>query len=108
MDKGNLLRHLPAPLTGESFQTLLQHRQLRIERIVSSSQPEPVDYCQEQDEWVLLVSGSARLLVAGVPVALQSGDYLFLPAHTPHRVEATTEGALWLAIHLAPDLPESP
>ena len=105
MTRGNLLQGLPAPVTGERFETLLAHRQLRIERIVSSRQPESIDYCQPQDEWVLLVSGRAQLRVAEQTVELQSGDYLFLPAGTPHRVESTTQGALWLAIHLDPDSP---
>jgi cupin 2 domain-containing protein len=56
---------------------------------------------------VLLLSGKARLEIAGETFALSSGDYLFIPAHTPHRVlqtsvepTATEPGCTWLAIHL--------
>ena len=102
MNIGNLLEDSQAPAKGERFDTLLRQRNLHIERIVSSSRIESVDYVQEQDEWVLLVQGQARLDVNGTPHELAAGDYLFLPAGTPHRVEQTSEGALWLAIHLHP------
>jgi cupin 2 domain-containing protein len=38
--------------------------------------------------------------VAGREVALKAGDYLFLPARTPHTVRQVSDGALWLAVHL--------
>ncbi|MEQ9465072.1 MAG: cupin domain-containing protein [Haliea sp.] len=90
-------------LRGERFDTLLAHRNLVIERIVSAPDIQPVDYVQNQDEWVLLVRGGAVMQVAGERVALGEGDYLFLPAGTPHRVEQCEAGTLWLAVHLHPD-----
>ncbi len=90
-------------LRGERFDTLLAHRNLVIERIVSAADIQPVDYVQNQDEWVLLVRGGAVMQVAGERVALGEGDYLFLPAGTPHRVEQCEAGTLWLAVHLHPD-----
>ncbi|NEX17965.1 MAG: cupin [Halochromatium sp.] len=114
MKRGNLFADLPAPATGEVFEELLHCRNLRIERITSSGEPEPVLYDQAQDEWVLLLSGEARLEIAGETIALSRGDYLFIPAHTPHRVLQTSvestsveptaaeSGCTWLAIHLEP------
>ena len=61
------------------------------------------EYVQPQDEWVLLVQGEARLKVDGVVTPLLAGDYLFLPAGTPHTVECVSAGAIWLAIHLYPE-----
>ncbi|KIQ01070.1 cupin [Pseudomonas fulva] len=93
------------PVQGERFETLLSQRNLVIERIVSSTRIESVDYVQEQDEWVLLVRGTASMTIAGKALELTAGDHLFLAAGTPHRVERTSDGALWLAIHLHPSNP---
>lgn len=97
---GNLFADAAAPSEGERFETLLAHRNLVIERIVSSAAMTPKEYAQTQDEWVAMVQGEATLEVAGETVALNSGDYVFLPAGTPHTVRRVSEGAVWLAIHL--------
>lgn len=102
MSIANLFHDSQPPAEGERFDTLLSHRNLQIERILSSSRIESVDYVQEQDEWVLLARGAASMTVAGEAIELSAGDHLFLPAGTPHRVERTSDGALWLAIHLHP------
>jgi cupin 2 domain-containing protein len=99
---GNLYRNAAPPEHGERFDTLLSHRGLVIERIVSTSKIQSQEYVQEQDEWVVLLQGHAVLDVAGQPVALSDGDYLFLPALTPHTVRTVSDGAMWLAIHLHP------
>ena len=97
---GNLYEDALPPATGERFDTLLSHQGLVIERIVSTSRIESQEYLQEQDEWVLLLTGEATLEVAGRKVPLKAGDYLFLPARTPHTVQKVSDGALWLAVHL--------
>lgn len=103
MRTGNLFSDAAPPDQGERFETLLTHRNLMIERIVSSAALPPQEYVQPQDEWVLLMNGEAALEVAGKPIALKSGDYLFLPAGTPHKVLRASDGALWLAVHLYPE-----
>lgn len=108
MQTSNLYADAVAPSGGEHFQTLLQHRNLVVERIVSSAASAPHEYVQSQDEWVVLLRGEADLLVAGEAVALKSGDYLFLPAGTRHTVVRTSQGALWLAVHLYPEPPGPP
>lgn len=100
MQPGNLLADAAPPPEGERFETLLQHKNLVIERIVSSAAITPSESRQSQDEWVVLVQGTADLQVDGEPVSLKSGDYLFLPAGVPHTVERVSQGALWLAVHL--------
>lgn len=102
MQVDNLFANAEPPGAGERFETLLGHKNLVIERIVSSAHITPQEYVQPQDEWVLLVQGEARLNVAGESVLLKAGDHLFLPAGVPHTVERTSEGALWLAVHLHP------
>ncbi|RZI80382.1 MAG: cupin domain-containing protein [Rubrivivax sp.] len=102
MQPANLFANLSPPASGERFDTLLAHRQLVIERIVSSADLTPHTYVQSQDEWVVLLQGEATLQVDGRPVALAAGDHVFLPAGTPHSVERASAGALWLAVHLHP------
>jgi cupin 2 domain-containing protein len=101
----NLFDRLQRPSSGETFEQILRHRNLVIERISSSALPEPTLYDQIQDEWVLLVQGQATLELAGETLELGPGDHLFIPAHTPHRVlHASREPpCLWLAVHLYPD-----
>ena len=103
MKVGNLFSDASAPPIGERFETLLSHKNLVVERIVSSAAIAPQEYVQTQDEWVLLVAGEATLQVAGEPVSLKSGDYLFLPAGMPHTVLRASSGALWLTVHLHPE-----
>lgn len=100
MKPGNLFADALPPAEGERFETLLKHRNLVVERIVSSSAISPVEYVQTQDEWVLLLEGEAVLEVAGERHELKRGDYLFLPAGVSHSVLSTSQGALWLALHL--------
>ncbi|WP_295386499.1 cupin domain-containing protein [uncultured Thiodictyon sp.] len=107
---GNLFAELPSPQAGEVFADLLRldlkpgqaGGQVWIERIVSSATPEPVLYDQPQDEWVVLLQGRARLWVDGAERVLGPGDYLFIPAHTQHRVLETSvePRCVWLAVHI--------
>jgi cupin 2 domain-containing protein len=92
----------PEPGTGESFAELARLGGVRIEEIVSSATPEPVDYRQAHDEWVVLLAGAATLDVDGERIDLGTGDWVLLPAGTPHRVVRTAAGSRWLAVHVAP------
>lgn len=108
--KSNLFTDIPPDRCGELISVLAESDAVRIERIVSDGHASPEDfwYDQEQNEWVLLLSGSATLSVegeAGVElVELNPGDYLLLPAHQRHRVESTslTEKTIWLAVFYSP------
>lgn len=97
---GNLYEDALPPALGERFDTLLSHQGLVIERIVSTSKIASREYVQEQDEWVVLLTGEALLEVAGRRQSLRAGDYLFLAARTPHTVLEVSDGAMWLAVHL--------
>ncbi len=98
----NLLADLPVAAEGEVFEDLLRRGPVRIERILSIGEPDDVLYDQDQDEWVLLLQGDARLWVDGEDLRLGPGDAVFIPAHTRHRVTATTRDppCIWLAIHI--------
>jgi cupin 2 domain-containing protein len=108
MPAGNLFANLSLPSEGERFDTLLTHKNLVVERILSSAKATPFEYIQPQDEWVILLQGQAVMDVAGKTMKLQSGDYLFLPAGVPHTVQHVSEGALWLAVHLHAPLADMP
>lgn len=105
MTTHNLFQQLPRLEQGEEFETLLHHRNLKIERIVSSPCPEEIRYCQQQDEWVVLLQGEAVLELDESQYKLSAGDHRFIPAGTPHRVLATSDEprCIWLAVHLYPE-----
>lgn len=102
MQKGNLFAGSKTPATGETFEALLEHRNLVVERILSSDGPKSGVYVQTQDEWVVLLRGEAVLQLHDSRVELCPGDYVFIPAGTSHSVEKTSGEALWLAVHLHP------
>ena len=88
------------PKTGETFTKLLDHKNIKINRIVSSVNVEAVEYIQEEDEWVVLLEGEATLHVDNKTKILRKGDTLFIPAKTPHEVLETKEGTVWLTVHI--------
>jgi cupin 2 domain-containing protein len=100
----NLLRDLPDARATEIFETLLQAPALRIERIVSHGQASADGFWYDQDEaeWVLLLSGAARLRFADEQEAraLAPGDHLHIAAHRRHRVDWTdpAQPTVWLAV----------
>lgn len=99
----NLFAALPSSSPEELFTTLLETPGLRIERIVSYGQasPEGFWYDQPQGEWVALLKGSATLRFEDRIVDLKPGDWVDIPPHTRHRVEATApdQPTVWLAVH---------
>lgn len=100
----HLLDGVPGDLPEEFIQTLLNARDVRIERIVSRghSSPEGCWYDEDTHEWVLLVAGAGRLRFEdGHVLDMTPGSYINIPAHQRHRVEWTdpSQPTIWLAIH---------
>jgi len=87
------------PNSGEDFTTLLEDKNIKVVRIVSSNNIKIKEYCQEENEFVLLLEGFATLEINGKIKNLTKGDYLLIKANTPHKVLKTSKGALWLAIY---------
>jgi cupin 2 domain-containing protein len=108
-----LILNFFAPPSGgvaeeEVFEELLRGGRFCAERIISTGQTTPAGawYDQENDEWVLLLSGAARLRFENedAEVALKPGDFVNIPAHCRHRVEWTDpqRETVWLALHYTP------
>ena len=104
--KNHLFDDIPVDLSDELVSVLAQSEHVRIERIVSDGHASPQEfwYDQDENEWILLVSGSAVMSIEEAGglrrVEMQPGDHLLLPAHQRHRVESTsqTEKTIWLAV----------
>lgn len=105
----NLLSALPSAADGEVSETLAAGLAARVERIVSMGQASPVGvwYDQHEAEWVMVLTGRARLSIEGEAdeVVMERGDAVFLPAHCRHRVAWTDpdQPTVWIAVFMKSD-----
>jgi len=105
MKKQNLFSNIPDSFPDEIIETLLEKKNLKLERILSSGQSTPAGkwFDQETDEWVVLLKGKAGLRFENESkvIELTPGDHLMIPAHKKHRLEWTDEKqkTVWLALH---------
>lgn len=93
------------PPTGEEVEHVLHQANNWKLLLIASNQascPEGAWMSQVEQEWVMVLRGSAQLQLADPDrmVDLSVGDHLFLPAHCQHRVVRTDPdpGTLWLAL----------
>jgi cupin 2 domain-containing protein len=98
---------VPADLPAELVEPIVAGSGVRVERIVSRGHrsPDGFWYEQDEDEWVLLVAGSAELELAdGRRLALAAGDWVDIPAGLRHRVARTApdRDTIWLAVWRPP------
>lgn len=103
MNKKDIFADIPAKLPNELFEEIISKDGVKIERIVSHGHTSPASgwYDQEQNEWVIVLSGEAVLSFEDKEdVRLASGEYINIPAHTKHKVSWTTpdEKTIWLAV----------
>lgn len=98
----NLLSDLPKNLPEELTTVLQQGHGVRIERIVSTGHksPEGFWYDQPENEWVMVLTGAARLQFEDRVVEMKAGASISIPAHQKHRVLWTSpdEPTVWLAV----------
>ncbi len=95
----NLYRYT-TPTNGETFKTLLEHKNIKIIRIVSSDDIDDTLYIQDEDEWIVVIEGQATLTIDTKEIVLYRGDSLLIPSKSPHRVIETTSGTMWLVVHI--------
>ncbi len=95
----NLLSNLPTNLPEELTTVLQQDHGVRIERIVSTGHksPEGFWYDQPEHEWVVVLTGAAKLQFEDGVVELKVGDWINIPAHQTHGFVWTTpyEPTFW-------------
>lgn len=104
MKANNLLDDIPNDIPQEIFQDIVKTDSLRIERIISQGQssPETGWYDQDENEWVLILQGNAKLLFEkdNQLVELGPGMYVDIKAGVRHKVQWTDpdKPTVWLAI----------
>ena len=100
----NLYLDLPENHDDEQTKILESHGSTRVERIVSFGQSSPPGfwYDQDQNEWVIVLEGEAKLELEDESeiIHLKQGDYIKIPAHQRHRVQWTrpNQPTIWLAV----------
>jgi len=104
MKWNNIFEAIPDDLKEERFETLINSRHVRIERIVSKghTSPESGWYDQKEHEWVMVLRGEAVLSFKDQPsVHLRAGDFINIPSHRKHKVDWTAPDreTIWLAVH---------
>jgi len=105
--KKNIYSDIPAEIPDELVEMISGNPDLRVERIVSRGHrsPDGFWYDQEENEFVLLVTGEAELLFEeeDESVHMKTGDYLIIPAHKRHRVAWTApdRDSVWLAVYFS-------
>jgi cupin 2 domain-containing protein len=103
-EPGNFFRNIPSEIHEEIIEKILNKGNLRIERIISHGHSSPANfwYNQDQNEWVMVLQGQAKLLFEGEidAISLAAGDYINIPKRVKHRVECTTTNnvTIWLAV----------
>ncbi|MBL4781125.1 MAG: cupin domain-containing protein [Porticoccaceae bacterium] len=104
MKVGRIFELIPETLDRELVETLVDNKDLCIERIVSKGHTSPAAgwYDQPKNEWVIVLVGGATIVFANeTEISLTAGSYIDIPAHTKHRVSWTDPDCetVWLAVH---------
>ena len=86
----------------EIFNNLLSHKNVKINKIISPPNFVSEQFIQEEDEWVILLQGSAILEINQKITKLVKDSYIFIPAKTPHKILSTEPNikTIWLAVHI--------
>jgi cupin 2 domain-containing protein len=98
--KMNIYDIAPLKSDAEIITILAEHKNVRIERIVSTGQTSDW-YDQDQYEFVILLEGRAKLEFEGDEViSLNRGDTLMIYPHQKHRVAETSKAppCIWICV----------
>ena len=105
MISNNLFLNIPDKIKSEIFDPIIKNEKFRLERIISQGQSTPEGEWLEQDndEWVVLLTGKARIRFEDDKDSylMESGEYIYIPSRKRHRVEWTPSDkqTVWLALH---------
>ncbi len=100
--RGRLHDGVHVPATGERHVTVTAVGAARVEEILSGDVRGPLGFLSEEDEWVVLLAGTARVELDGEEHLLTAGDWMLIPAGTPHTLHQVEPGTRWLAVHSRP------
>ncbi|WP_228711396.1 cupin domain-containing protein [Aliarcobacter cibarius] len=102
LKKYNIFDKVIIDKNEEIFFQIFKNESIRVERIVSNGQKSPENfwYEQEENEYILLLSGNAILEFEDFEVELKKGDCLNIEAMQKHRVKFTSldEPTIWFAV----------
>ena len=92
LKKYNIFDKVIIDKNEEIFFQIFKNESIRVERIVSNGQKSPENfwYEQEENEYILLLSGNAILEFEDFEVELKKGDCLNIEAMQKHRVKFTS------------------
>jgi len=96
--RGHLGHPDDAPVSGEHTHRLATLGGVVVDQILSGRLDGPVAYRQDVDEWVVVLHGQATLDVEDERMHLVAGDWVLLPAGTPHRLVETEPGTSWITV----------
>ena len=87
----------------ENFEILIERGNIKIKRITSPKNFKSEIFIQEEDEWVMVIQGSAELDIAGRKVKISEGEHIFIPRKTYHQILKTSDEieTVWLAVYLS-------
>ena len=88
--RGRLRPPSDAPAEGERSEQIARLGGVVVEQILSGTLSAPEDYDQDHDEWVVLVSGGATLIVGDERLDLVAGDWVLL--HAPRAAPGDADG----------------
>ena len=100
----NIFDGVPDEIREEIILEIISSENIRIERIISKGQSSPENfwYDQNENEWVIVLRGKAKLQFfdSNHPVELKEGDYINIPSHNKHRIVWTDPDneTIWLAV----------
>lgn len=100
----NIFKDLPSATMEEVFETIVDKKGVRIERITSLGQATPKGEWlkDKKNEWVILIKGKAKLTFRDTKkvVTMNPGDHLFIASGVSHRVDWTSpkEKSVWVAV----------
>ena len=103
--KNNFLIHNFQDTSEEIIEQLFNGNNFFVERIISNGQTSPDNfwYDQENNEWVIVIQGTAKIEFKNPDeiLDLKPGDFVLIPAHKKHRVKETSkeQETIWLAVH---------
>lgn len=94
----NIYRFPDEKIKSEIIETILNSKNVRIEKIISDGNTSGW-YDQKEDEWVVLLKGEAEIEFENSIKVLNAGDYIFIPKHKRHRVKRTAK-CIWLCVFI--------